>query len=46
MITVECPWCTSPASVGVDDASLDCADCSIRVDFAPDPSNVPVALAA
>jgi hypothetical protein len=46
MVTVECPWCTSPATVADDDTVLDCDDCSVRVDLAPDTPSVPVALAA
>ena len=37
MITFECAWCeTDLALDGIDAASVDCPDCGVSVDFAPD----------
>jgi primosomal protein N' len=37
MINVTCPWCDGPMAVEDDRPDLDCPDCSIVVEFAPDP---------
>jgi hypothetical protein len=45
MITFECSWCDAELVIdGLDATSIDCADCRISVEIAPDPE--PVALAA
>jgi hypothetical protein len=45
MITIECTWCEAELVLeSLDASSVDCADCRITVDFAPDPE--PIALAA
>jgi len=45
MITIECTWCDADLVLdGLDAASVDCPDCRITVDIAPDPE--PIALAA
>jgi hypothetical protein len=37
MMDVECPWCAGPAAVDVDRAVVECRDCNVIVEFAPDP---------
>lgn len=45
MITIECTWCDAELAVEtLVETSVDCPNCRITVDFAPDPE--PVALAA
>ena len=45
MITIECTWCDADLPIdGLDATSVDCADCRISVEIAPDPE--PIALAA
>jgi len=45
MILIECPWCEAELAVEtLDEASVDCPDCRITVDFAPEPA--PIAVAA
>lgn len=45
MITIECAWCEAELTIeGLDAASIDCPDCSISVQIAPDDlSHLPVA---
>jgi hypothetical protein len=45
MIIIECPWCdTELALETLGESSVDCPDCRVSVELAPDPA--PVALAA
>jgi hypothetical protein len=45
MITIECSWCDADLILdSLDAASVDCPDCRVTVDIAPD--REPVALAA
>ena len=45
MILIECPWCETDLAVETLEASsVDCPDCPITIDFAPDPA--PIAVAA
>ena len=42
MVRMECPWCAGPAVLGPGEPAggsdaVDCADCGVRVDVAPDP---------
>jgi len=47
MMHVECPWCDGPATVDAGaGGEFACADCSIRVELAPEPVREPVARAA
>ena len=51
MVHLECPWCASPASFvevrsEAGSGAVDCADCGVRVDLAPDPVVTELALAA
>jgi hypothetical protein len=46
MITIECTWCDADLTIdSLDAASVDCPDCRITVEFAPDPGQ-PIAIAA
>jgi hypothetical protein len=37
MITIECAWCDSELTLdGLDATSVDCPDCLVSVDLAPD----------
>ena len=45
MITLECSWCDADLTIDrLDEPSVECADCRIVVEIAPDPE--PLALAA
>jgi hypothetical protein len=45
MITIECSWCDADLTIeGLDATSVECADCRIVVELAPDPE--PIAIAA
>ncbi|HEY8438857.1 MAG TPA: hypothetical protein VIK65_09625 [Candidatus Limnocylindrales bacterium] len=45
MITIECTWCdTELALDSLDAPSVDCPECWVTVEFAPDPE--PLAIAA
>lgn len=45
MITLECSWCDADLTIdSLDATSVDCPDCRVTVDIAPDPE--PIALAA
>lgn len=45
MITLECPWCDADLTIdSLEQPTLDCPDCRVTVEFAPDPD--PIALAA
>jgi hypothetical protein len=45
MITIECSWCAADLVLdSLDAESVECPDCRITVDIAPDPE--PIALAA
>ena len=45
MITIECTWCDADLTIDALDAmSVECADCRVSVEIAPDPE--PIALAA
>ena len=45
MITFECSWCDADLTIdGLDATSVECADCGITVEIAPDPE--PLAIAA
>jgi hypothetical protein len=44
MITIECTWCEAELALeGIDAMSVDCADCRVTVDLAPDPEALAVA---
>jgi hypothetical protein len=45
MITLECAWCEAELTIdGLDATSVECPDCSVSVDFAPDvPTTLPIA---
>jgi DNA-directed RNA polymerase subunit RPC12/RpoP len=37
MITFECAWCEAELTIdSLDATSVECSDCSISIDFAPD----------
>jgi hypothetical protein len=41
MVQIECPWCAGPASFveatsEAGSGAVDCADCGVRVELAPD----------
>lgn len=37
MITLECPWCEGDVTIaGLDATSVECPECSISVELAPD----------
>jgi hypothetical protein len=45
MITIECTWCDADLALdSLETSSVDCPDCRITVDIAPDPE--PIAIAA
>jgi hypothetical protein len=45
MNIIECPWCDAELALAtLVETSVDCPDCRITVDFAPDPA--PIAVAA
>jgi hypothetical protein len=45
MITIECTWCDADLVLDSLDAErVDCSDCRVTIDIAPDPE--PLALAA
>ena len=45
MITLECTWCDAELALdSLDATSIDCRDCQISVEIAPDPE--PIAIAA
>ena len=47
MIHVECPWCAGPAGVELaDGGQVECVECAVRVELAPDPIVEPLARAA
>ena len=44
MIHIECTWCDGDLVLSTLDApSLDCPECGITVEFAPDPETLAVA---
>jgi hypothetical protein len=45
MIYIECAWCETDVAVdGLDATSVECPDCNVTVDFAPDTNQtLPVA---
>ena len=46
MITIECTWCDADLTIdSLDAPSVDCPDCRITVELAPDPDQ-PIAIAA
>jgi hypothetical protein len=45
MIIIECTWCDAELALEtLVETSVDCADCRITIDLAPDPD--PIAVAA
>jgi hypothetical protein len=47
MITIECTWCDAELALEtLVETSVDCPDCRITVDIAPDPDTIVVAVAA
>jgi hypothetical protein len=45
MIILECPWCDAELAIeSLDATSVDCPDCRITTEHAPDPD--PIAVAA
>jgi hypothetical protein len=46
MITSECVWCEGDVTIdGLDATSIECPECSVTVEFAPD-DHAPLAAAA
>jgi hypothetical protein len=45
MITLECAWCDAELTIeGLDATSVECPECSVSVEFAPDAaSDLPAA---
>jgi hypothetical protein len=44
MITIECTWCEAELALdSIDASSVDCADCRVTVDIAPDPEALAIA---
>jgi hypothetical protein len=45
MITLECAWCEAELTIdGLDATSVECPECSVSVEFAPDvPTVLPAA---
>jgi|tagenome__1003787_1003787.scaffolds.fasta_scaffold18591328_2 hypothetical protein len=44
MITIECTWCEAELTLDSLDAPiLDCPDCRIAVEFAPEPETLAIA---
>jgi hypothetical protein len=45
MITLECAWCEAELTIdGLDATSVECPECSVGVEFAPDvPTVLPAA---
>ena len=45
MITLECAWCEAELTIdGLDATSVECPECSVAVEFAPDvPTVLPAA---
>jgi hypothetical protein len=44
MITIECSWCDAELALDdLDATSVECADCWIVVEFAPDPEALAIA---
>ena len=37
MTNVTCPWCDGPMAVDDDRPVLECTECVVLVEFAPDP---------
>jgi primosomal protein N' len=46
MVHIECPWCDGQLTLDEERDALDCATCSIDMEFAPDPAPTQSALAA
>jgi hypothetical protein len=47
MITFECAWCDGEMVLeSLDAESVDCPDCAISVEIAPDAPTLPIALVA
>ena len=47
MTTTDCPWCDQALELDLaSDAELHCDGCGVRVELAPDPAPLPVAVAA
>ena len=38
MLTIDCPWCTGPATMTDALVALECEACDVHVDLAPDPT--------
>jgi hypothetical protein len=44
MITLDCAWCDAEVRIeSVDADRVDCPDCLVSVEFAPDPAELAVA---
>jgi hypothetical protein len=44
MITIECSWCEDELALAdLDATSIECADCRIVVEIAPDPEELALA---
>ena len=37
MLTIDCPWCTGPATTTEALVALECESCGVHVELAPDP---------
>ena len=47
MITIECTWCDAELALEtLVEMRVDCPDCRITIDIAPDPDTIVVAVAA
>ena len=44
MITIDCTWCDAELALdSLDATSVDCVDCRITVEIAPDPEQLAIA---
>jgi hypothetical protein len=46
MITFDCPFCDQPVGLAADSDEARCDECSVILDFAPEPAAPEVAKAA
>ena len=46
MVHIDCPWCDGQLTLDDEQDSLECAACSIDMEFAPDPAPTRVVFAA
>ena len=44
MITIECSWCEADVALErIDVSAVECPDCLVTVEFAPDPEELAIA---